>query len=67
MMDDLARDKCHEKIESDKQPRVADAVQVVRCRDCKSWVHGLCMILGADTQEDGYCYWGEKRDGGAEE
>lgn len=37
MMDDLARDKCHEKIESDKQPRVADAVQVVRCRDCKYW------------------------------
>jgi len=42
-----------------------DAVEVVRCKDCKEWRHGLCRLLCADTPEDGYCFCGAKMDRGA--
>ena len=50
----------------DDAPAV-DAVEVVRCRECKEWKHGLCKLLCADTPDDGYCSFGAKMDGGAEE
>ena len=45
------------------QPTV-DAVRVVRCRDCKSFSHGYCRFHDAKfVRPDGYCYWGERKDG----
>lgn len=42
----------------------ADVVKVVRCRDCKSFSHGYCKFHDAKfVREDGYCYWGERKDG----
>lgn len=36
----------------------ADAVEVVRCKDCKSFSHGYCKFHDAKfVREDGYCYW----------
>ena len=46
----------------------ADVVEVVRCRDCKyfepdgpydSWCHGWSGM----TVDDGYCSFGERKDG----
>lgn len=43
-----------------------DAVEVVRCKDCKyskyKQVELRCCIwsITSKTKEDGYCYWGEK-------
>lgn len=40
----------------------ADAVEVVRCKDCKSFSHGYCKFHDAKfVREDGYCYWGERK------
>lgn len=51
-----------------------DAVEVVRCKDCKHWVtvvdhkkaeYGLCdaikALIGA-TPRDGFCYKGERKE-----
>ena len=42
------------------------AVPVVRCRECKKrtwdW-HCPFAVLGW-VEDDGFCHWGEKRDGG---
>ena len=47
----------------DDAPTV-DAVPVVRCRDCKSFSHGYCRFHDAKfVRPDGYCYWGERKDG----
>ena len=44
-----------------------DAVPVVRCKDCKSFSHGYCRFHDAKfVRPDGYCYWGERKDGGDE-
>ena len=41
-----------------------DAVPVVRCKDCKSFSHGYCRFHDAKfVRPDGYCYWGERKDG----
>ena len=48
-----------------KMPTV-DAVPVVRCKDCKSFSHGYCRFLDAKfVRPEGYCYWGERKDGEA--
>lgn len=55
-----------------KQPTV-DAVQVVRCMDCKRWGcaipiemkedgYGYCGALCTNTHENEYCAWGERKD-----
>ena len=39
-------------------------VPVVRCRDCKSFSHGYCKFHDAKfVRPDGYCYWGEQKEG----
>lgn len=51
-----------------------DAVEVVRCRNCRLWRrtekhYGKCPFLIGEhqyTSEDGFCNLGEKMDGGAE-
>ena len=51
----------------------ADAVEVVRCKDCLYWEKGkvyepYCNHFGnmmADTNADDFCSYGERKDGGA--
>lgn len=48
-----------------------DAVPVVRCRECK-WcellpISAYCAMWGSITRRNGFCYRGEKTDGGAED
>ena len=38
-----------------------DAVPVLRCKECDAWEHGLCRLLCADTEEDGYCHWARQK------
>ena len=43
----------------------SDVVEVVRCKDCKSFSHGYCKFHDAKfVREDGYCYWGERKNDG---
>ena len=40
-----------------------DAVPV-RCKDCKFFSHGYCRFHDAKfVRPDGYCYWGEQKEG----
>lgn len=47
-----------------------DAVEVVRCKDCRYFNrHGLqdyteCTHFDCDVTEDGYCWWGERKEDG---
>ena len=50
----------HTLADIDAQPTV-DAVEVVRCKDCKYWNNKYCcdfMIIDSD----GFCAWGERRE-----
>lgn len=48
-----------------------DAVEVVRCKDCKHWKHAdgigctdfvkICSLAYYMIGEDGYCLYGERR------
>ena len=62
-----------EIVESIDEAPTIDAVEVVRCRECKearaclaSAKHRCCEYWDTVTSEDSYCYMGEKIDGGAE-
>ena len=49
----------------DEQPTV-DAVEVVRCKDCKWWyldadTEMACEYTEMGQPEDGYCNWAERR------
>jgi hypothetical protein len=46
----------------DAQP-TADAVEVVRCRDCKWYQKGECRETGGlmDVKPDDFCSYGERR------
>lgn len=53
-----------------KQPK-ADAVEVVRCKDCKHWSDGVagctdhvkcCKIGYYFVGENGYCVYGERKE-----
>ena len=38
--------------------------ELVRCKDCKSFSHGYCRFHDAKfVRPNGYCYWGELKDG----
>lgn len=40
----------------------ADAVEVVRCKDCKYYNPiGVCIEMGAAVCEDSFCCWAERR------
>ena len=46
----------------------ADAVEVVRCKDCKHWAMGYCNNFAyydyePMTNEDDFCSYGERREG----
>ena len=42
-----------------------DAVEVVRCKDCKHYNEGFCVGYHAhhDTLPDDFCSYGERKDG----
>ncbi len=46
-----------------EQP-TADVIEVVRCKDCKYNMHGICINeSGCNfTTYDGFCSFGERRD-----
>lgn len=53
-----------------------DAVPVVRCKDCKyAYIdsysaasrHVICSASANVTQQDDFCSYGERRDGGADD
>lgn len=47
-----------------KHGKEVEFVKVVRCKDCKSFSHGYCKFHDAKfVRKDGYCYWGERKDG----
>lgn len=42
----------------------ADAVEVVRCKDCKWYdIEELCLREGMVMSSDDYCSYGERKDG----
>lgn len=51
-----------------RQPKV-DAVEVVRCKDCKhAWIHpcGYCKLphmRGIEIFKEFFCYYGERKEG----
>ena len=50
----------------DDAPTV-DAVEVVRCLDCKYWdvrpINGLCWKLSRVMEDTSFCSYGERQDG----
>ena len=54
--------------ELDKCPTV-DAVEVVRCKDCKMFCRNYahlrkhCGLTGAIVEDDDFCSYGERREG----
>lgn len=57
--------KCYVRISAIKQPMI-DAVEVIRCRDCKWFGDVGCAIMIADDSdkptENDYCSFGERGD-----
>ena len=54
-----------------KMPTI-DAVEVVRCRDCKHWYQDAdsgmaCEFTNMSQPEDGFCNWAEIKDGEQDE
>ena len=39
-----------------------DAIEVVRCKDCKHWRTSYCVIHGDSWEETDYCSDGERKD-----
>lgn len=54
-----SRERIERMIES--APTV-DAVEVVRCKDCKKWEDGWCYEIEQITLHDFYCGYGERRE-----
>ena len=44
----------------------ADAVEIVRCKDCKWWNRKkeTCIEIGGLWRESDFCSWGERREDG---
>ena len=41
--------------------------QIVRCKDCKFYRRDGCFFSTAETIEDGFCNWAERKDGSCHE
>ena len=61
-------DECRRMIGHEK-PTV-DAVPVVRCKECKHYCgeetytnHRICKMWNEEVFANGYCYYGERKDG----
>lgn len=46
----------------DEQPTIQP--EIVRCKDCKHYRHGLCMkaSMCVNKSENGFCDWAERRE-----
>lgn len=74
LMETIKRVCCHAEDETDllnavKQMPSVDAVEVVRCKDCKWWntdwykgEHGECPNVFCETTADWFCADGERKD-----
>lgn len=49
------------KSDIDKMPTV-DAVQVIRCKDCKHRDGSACEYSAVWVRPNGFCHWGERKD-----
>ena len=53
-----------------REAPTVDAVEIVRCRDCKYWCKStrICCLDGPDTvwYANNFCSYGERKDGEAE-
>ena len=60
---------CREVREVFENVPAADAVEVVRCRDCVYWrgENDCCEGIGIDFSQNGYCSFGERKDGGQDD
>ena len=56
---EIQHDALKEAIE--RVPTV-DAVEVVRCKDCKYRVGSACDYSAVWVRPNGYCQWGERRE-----
>ena len=47
-----------------RQAPTIEPERIVRCKDCK-YYHGSdgCFFSTAETEENGFCYWAERKDG----
>ena len=45
-----------------KDAPTADAVEVVRCKDCKHKEGSACDYSAVYVRPNGYCFYGERRD-----
>lgn len=42
--------------------KIADVVEVVRCKDCKYKEGSVCDYSSVYVRPNGYCQWGERRE-----
>jgi len=63
VLDRLA-ERQHEIIDMITATPATDVVEVVRCRECAHYHRSWCEIFGAESPtEDGFCCYGERKDG----
>lgn len=68
----LTKDNIREILRDDKKTPTVDAVEVIRCSQCKhqdkgenesgSW--NCCSIGYCDVEDDYFCWWAERRQDG---
>ena len=60
----MSHEEIMRDLQSPNENNRLDLVNVVRCKDCKFFSHGYCRFHDAKfVRPDGYCYWGERKDG----
>lgn len=60
------------KLADNDAPSMTTAEEIVRCRDCERYVRAnpatgwndVCDATDSKVQPDGYCAWGERKEGG---
>ena len=45
-----------------EEAEAVDAVEVVRCRDCKIWCNGWCRLNATIMGENHFCSYGKRRE-----
>ena len=51
----------------EEQSTIEPEPQIVRCKDCKYYRCDGCFFSTAETEEDGFCSWAERKDGSCHE
>ena len=47
-----------------EEAHTVDAVEVVRCKDCKTYSNGTCWKMRGKMKSDDFCSYGERRTDG---